>query len=522
MKHWLPLLLVAVGPLLAHAQFGPMGPPIPFPPQPEPVFGRLPYEGSEIYRFMLHKQGLTPLQHFLEAIAKPKESLIIVHGENFELKARHGLFGANLREYLDNGGAILIAGDRNTDNTPGSWAQTFGIYRNGRHLTAAEEQCYRQAEGRPFIRPLNPFAPALLNKESPFRIVADIERSGKKAIATDLASAMYLQGQAPVGMTRTPLASYPISAKYLAPLAPGQEALRFEGCYFAVAFRADEGGGRMIVMADHSVFVNGMMGFVSDPAAEGGYSTDNGNFEFSRRTINWLQEGGPTKRTKCLFIEDGDVVNLFARQIETPPNNIKPPMPPLTPEMVVAVANAGLNYTNTVVQTAENNNFFNRRLQSWLGLNRWVRIFLVVVTVLFGLFLLRLFVRSYWKANPAANPSPSTLEPLLPHGGALKQRLDAQLDVNNFYEAARTRIQDRYNRLGGQPSAQGAMPPLLIADDGVNARDLSDTIRALWLIGYGTKPIHVGPREWDTMNRDLERTLKLASKGEWTFGQEMT
>jgi hypothetical protein len=151
-------------------------------------------------------------------------------------------------------------------------------------------------------------------------------------------------------------------------------------------------------------------------------------------------------------------------------------------------------------------------------LTRW---FVGVVSAVLLLALLRRFARSWWKVHPAAAPPPQSLDSLLPHGGVLHQRTEAQIDVNNFYEAARARVRDRYDRMGGQPMTDGKIPPVLIADGGPNAERLLETICGLWLIGYGASPVHVGPGEWDMMNRDLEQTLKLARRGEWSFGQEL-
>ena len=68
----------------------------------------------------------------------------------------------------------------------------------------------------------------------------------------------------------------------------------------------------MLVLADHSVFVNGMMGFSEGRRSPEGYKFDNGNWAFANRTIDWLKGGGPEPRTRCLFIEDGHIIDKFA------------------------------------------------------------------------------------------------------------------------------------------------------------------------------------------------------------------
>ena len=109
--------------------------------------------------------------------------------------------------------------------------------------------------------------------------------------------------------------------------------------HFAVSLETKDprgfGNGRLLVMADQSVFANGMMGVVDDPQAEKGFSFDNANWEFTNRTIDWVR-GGRNTRTHCLFIEDGRIVDKFA--VERP-QTPKPPMPEITPELLLKFAN---------------------------------------------------------------------------------------------------------------------------------------------------------------------------------------
>src|SRR5262249_46529300 len=175
-----------------------------------------------------------------------------------------------------------------------------------------------------------------------------------------------------------------------------------------------EGGGRMIVLADHGAFVNGMMGVVPDPTQDKGYRFDNGNWAFANRTINWLQGGKPEPRTHCLFIHDGDVIDQFAVPV---PQTPKPPVPNIPPDVL---ANILLNHSNGVINEFQEKNFFNRMIEGWLGLPRILQLFLTAVTALFLYSAFRWLLRTYRKVEPGTVLPPGVQERMMPRGSVLR------------------------------------------------------------------------------------------------------
>ncbi|HVK11352.1 MAG TPA: hypothetical protein VM597_21455, partial [Gemmataceae bacterium] len=93
--------------------------------------------------------------------------------------------------------------------------------------------------------------------------------------------------------------------------------------------------------------------------------------------------------------------------------------------------------------------------------------------------------------------------------------------VGNLYEAARRRVRDRFDRLGGAAGRDGQMPPVLVANDVRDAELLRSAVAWLWPIGYGDVPIPVPPTEWDRVNALLERLTRRAAVGDWSFGVEV-
>jgi hypothetical protein len=103
----------------------------------------------------------------------------------------------------------------------------------------------------------------------------------------------------------------------------------------------------------------------------------------------------------------------------------------------------------------------------------------------------------------------------------MRQRTAAQIEVGNLYEAARRRVRSRFDILGGRPGPSGEMPPVLTANDLPDGPLLHQSIRWLWAVGYGETPVSISPGEWDRVNAILERLTARASRGDWSFGQDV-
>jgi hypothetical protein len=474
---------------------------------PCPVQAQVPHRGSEDFRFALFRHQLEPLARPTDAIFRPTDTLLVIFGDVSRLNK---LFPADsLPTFLRNGGAILIATDGPVRFGQNDWSERMGIQITGNTVTANEKNCYRGDADLPFVLP----RPGVnRNGQSPFQVFFSVDPSGVNAVATERPSAMSVDDGRGYLVKR--LARYPAGST----LARGQVPLDPRLDNFAVNLEPQFGNaaGRMIVMADHGVFFNGMMGFVKDETAEQGYAFDNNNWAFANRTIEWLQGGSPEPRTKCLFIEHGEVIDQFASET----GGVKPPMPKLPP--ADALANALLNSAaNPIIDAAQKQDFFNRTLEGWLGFPLLVRIFFIIVTIVFISAGLRWLSGGQRKRERAAIMTPLLQQNLLPRGGVLRQRTASQIEVGNLYDAARRRVRERFDVLGGRPGPSDKMPPILTANDLPDGPLLHQTVRWLWLLGYGETPIAIPPTDWDRTNMLLERATARAARGDWSFGLEM-
>lgn len=465
---------------------------------------RLPYSGSEVFRFGLHKKDLQPLATPAEAIADPANTIIIILGDTSNLPAQ--LNSVPMQRFIQAGGSLLIANDSGDFRI----CPAFGVIIHGRHLRADPRDCFGGVESKPFIVPRQRVK---VVGPSPFDIVEGVEPTGELAVGTDYPSEMTAGGVQ--GYLTKALAGFPASTTRHDLTRPGLVQNLFAVSIQPNAFGGPAAIGRLVVMSDQSVFANGMMGFREDPAEEKGYSFENGNWAFANRTIDWLKGGPAQPRTKCLFVHDGRIIDKFAVEI---PQEQRPPPPNIPPDVLI---NWILHSTNAIVAEAERRDMFNQILLRAKGLPWFVKYFLLLMTVLFVFSAFRRMARALRKPERSAALTPSVASGNVPRGGVLKQRTSAQIEVGNLYEAARRRVRARFDVLNARPGADGGMPPILTANDLADGPMLYQSIRWLWNIGYGETPVTVAPADWDRVNILLERTVARAKRGDWSFGQEV-
>lgn len=462
----------------------------------------IPYGGSEVFRFALYQKKLTPLDNVRQIDADPASTIIIVLGETQSLNEL--ISGEKLRSFIARGGAVLIASDSTNDDIGFrgiSWQQSFGIRISGNHLRSVPINCYRRLPERPFVqRSFDVDDDPLLD-----RLFIDLP-----AVATDRPSEMSFSNDVP-GLRFKRLAQYPPGTGRIVDqglLRPSQNNFAIAGRY---VLGNRYGAGRMLVLADHSVFVNGMLGFKPAPENPQGYTFDNGNWAFINSAVEWLQDSGGRPRTVCLFIEDGEIQKQFA--VESPSSDRRPPMPEIPPEVLAELL---VRYADPMLNKLDETGWFEKVLGKVASWNRLLQGFLLLVTFFAAWQLIRWLFASQRAATPKP-VSPDEHADMLPRTGLVRQRVSAQVDAGNLYEVARRRVRDRFDRLGGAPGPDGSPPPVMIADDGPNADAIHAAVRYLWPIAYGSSPVAVALEDWDGVNKLLEQLVRKAARGEWSF-----
>jgi hypothetical protein len=221
---------------------------------------------------------------------------------------------------------------------------------------------------------------------------------------------------------------------------------------------------RVLVVAGHSVFMNGMMA-----------QADNDNFAFAWNCIDWLSES--KKRKHALFVEEGKVMTKFdvALALPTPV-----PIPP------VAVV-------NHLLYGLEQEDFFNRLLHRLVSPQQVWRIVLLVFSgflVLWGSWRL---VRGRYRteaAVPLLVPEPASVPAVELTLSAERQQ--AHLKGNDYREAAQALARYFFEEFTA-PSASGGlrdprrrdMPSFAIHASWWQRSAIQKQLRYLWLLAYG-------------------------------------
>jgi hypothetical protein len=252
---------------------------------------------------------------------------------------------------------------------------------------------------------------------------------------------------------------------------------RFSGRRLPFAAGGDLEAGRVLFLADHSIFINAML-----------WQNDNDNLFFAQNCARWLADG---KRTDVLFIEDGEVQTQFDIPLKPPP------FPPL--DGLVGAADQGL-------QSLEEEDRFNRLLRGSiedLDGDKVLRGLVMVLTLgagLYGLSRLSLTRHHFETRAPlledAARASLSSLE-------LYEQRERALLRQGNFLEAARGLIRAEFDKILGPGIAAKGVPDTGPGGGWWTRQRRRQQVRRLWHLAYGARPGRVSAKRLAGLEQEL-------------------
>lgn len=326
---------------------------------------------TDAFRRLLFEFQFKPLERFDELEMNPSQTLLIVLGDPRCLSKSS--FPQGLRSFVERGGAVLIATDRETVGEAGEMlGQLAGVTVTGETLICRNPNpmvLYDGAAYCPFVEPL---ADAMAPNRSTniLGLLAAVVGAGSRPALfcnphptePDLRVAT----NAPSRLRRNARGWWWPSGIYrLAELPSGctdERRMMFrphssEHPLFAVG--GSVGKGRVLVLADHSVFINRMV-----------LPRDNGNLEFAANCLHWLRGGVSTptealqamndpqalekltgQRNKVLFWDDG----FIRTDLEVPLKRV-PLKSALPPEPVIVAA------LDKTLANLEDDDYFNRRL----------------------------------------------------------------------------------------------------------------------------------------------------------------
>lgn len=494
---------------------------------------------TDAFRRLLFELRFQPLRSFGELQENPSESLFIMLGDPRCL-SRKGFFPEGLRSFVEQGGAVLIATDRETKGRAGEeLSKLAGVKVAGDLLACSRPdpaENYDESLNCPFVQPIADTSGLKGSKNVLGTLAAFIRVSSRPelfrnphSVQQDLRVATnnpsYLKRTNlrekrwlifPGGIYR--LASLPASCTPDAHSDDFSDSSLPDELLFAVSGRV--GKGRVLVLADHSIFINRMI-----------LPRDNGNMEFAANCLHWLRGGVSTpmealgalrsgaergnevrqllgQRNKVLFWDDGVIRDNFEVPLKTVP---LPPPAPSEPAIVAAI-------DKTIAQL-EANDSFNRALLDQIddlpgGRPRVIRYAVYLLTLAAALFLVYRFVwRSRHRLDLAVPSLAKTLRDHEPRASLLDQRRRALLRLGNVWEMGHRLAQEVFESAGvALPGASRPRVRMLSASRWRRWRVQRRVFR-LWRLARGDAPAFLSPAALQRLLCEVEQLKSALADG---------
>jgi hypothetical protein len=421
----------------------------------------VPVKGSHAFRQILHNLGLQPLEE-ISALTKvePKDTMVILFGAPGPLDDLGRVTGG-LRKFAKDGGAILIATDRDTGPRLRPWrvgVPGAAVVDRPPHAYQNDSRCpiveTDQAPDHPLLRGL------------------------QQGLATNRPS--FLQGP---GEGLKVLARFAVGARV------ERSTFAFDQEPYAMA--SDEKvRERVLILAGHGVFFNVMM------------ATNQDNMDFAWNCVRWLREGPEGPRKYALFIEEGKVASKFDVALTELP---RIPMPPV-------------RLVNQLIRGLEREGLPRRIVHSLFSREQILRVVLLGFTVWlvgYGGWRLLHARQRLDTAAPLLIAAPPKTEPEpLP----VAQRQQAALREQNLGESARFLARHFLEINAGlsPPSAEQAQTadiPFQVRSSWWRQRSADRQFRTVWELAYHEFPDPISRRRYQQFVDLLDELSAALAEG---------
>ncbi|HEX4590266.1 MAG TPA: hypothetical protein VH120_10085 [Gemmataceae bacterium] len=435
-------------------------------------------EGTQAFRLILGALGVSPPPEGNHLLDQPQNRILIVFGRTDVLDR---FLPGDLKQFILDGGAVLIATDRRTSD---ELFREIGVQISGETLTTEPgggvayrgslTECplvweYGRPPGSP--RPPSGFLFQGMGHEPTVasNLPSGIDRArGVKPLAT-----LFSRG-------------HPVPREIIGrfPTHTSGESL------FAVESNSRLWGkGRLLVMADHSVFINDMI-----------MQPDNDNWRFAWNAVDWLCDAGDgRRRTQVALLNDGNLETDFRPSLTMP-------QPQLSLEDLVPLADQAL-------VGLERENAFNQMLLEATGglwpILRTLALALTLALLVFGLYR---FMQARYRpeSRPSAKPAATGNDGLT----AIERRQQAVIAQGNLAEAARELAHQAFAAVGLTPSAE-APPPAVTVPGWFPFRHLrwGREVRSLWTLAAQGPTRRVSPAGLRRLDATLRELLGAVAAG---------
>ncbi len=508
------------------------------PQTPGAPLADTPYDQrTDAFRRLLFELGFQPLVSPRDLQENPKESLLIMLGDPSFLATS---FPKGLRSFIEQGGAALIATDMSTEGRVGDGLrQLAGVTVKGdtlvvRHRSIKENAqlyLYNDSEYCPFVEPLE--GSNILGA-----ITAFIGGKGKPdlfhrnpypdqpplQVATNGPSYLITSSWSlPPGIHRLARLPRICQIEEMDPSLPGtSKNYRFvdaNGPLFAVGGTVGE--GRVLVLADHSIFINRMI-----------LPRDNGNMEFAANCLHWLRGGTASPMEGLRALNDPKAIQQLVGQRDhvlfwddgTPRTNFHVPLKKMPAPPTLASEPAIVAALDKTIARLEENDSFNRALLEHIdemsgGRERVLRTAVYLLTLVAFLFLgYRFLWRTRHRPELAVPLLSKTLREHEPKAPLLDQRRHALLRSGNVWEMGHRLAQECFESAG--ISLTSPSPPHVVMRQGSRWQRwrVHRRIARLWRLARGKSPKPLSLAALQQRQREIEELKTALANGTIVLG----
>jgi hypothetical protein len=456
-------------------------------------------EGTHVFRRILYDNDCTALKSFDELKDDPSKSILIVFGDLDRITDVPG----GLANFVKAGGAVLLASDRPLSDGNAS-AQLLAIagVRIGEETVFLNPHFrfrtpYKGLPYCPILEPVAGTSPALFSGDAK-------EGSPALSVATNVPTHLVhvrrLRGvndlaRLPAGCQYDPTAKELQQGFWGRPLTDPT---------FLVGGDVGD-GGRVLVAADHSVFINEMM-----------LPDDTNNVEFSINCIRYLRDG--EQRSRVLLIDEGGIQTKF----DVPLKSAQIPFDEMV-DLLFEKRNHIIKAGADGLVRLERNNAFNNaagRLLARLD-NPPGRLFAIVATLatiallIFG--MIRLGILGRFSHDSRVAPLALAVGRTQPAAPLVQQRNYALLRLGRMNEPAGQLARRWLLSQGIAPpdeSSSGEIPAT-VKGGWWAGRGLRRKLNRVWLLAAGRSRETTSPAQLWQLQRELEALAASRQRGEW-------
>ena len=456
-------------------------------PAQEPI--AVPGDGTELFRGLLDHAGIKPVteRELQNLLANPWDDIIFISLGNPDGAPNQRLRPLPYLQRASARGGVLIATDTHLRLQSSSNA---ALTINGQLVECAvPKSTHRQKPHCPYLIPMNP---------GEVTFSSEIFR-GLKSIATN--SPSFLTVQQLGGDFQHPLATFPRNSRI-----QDSEFRLPDDTLFAIAGEGPDEFNRqpyrLLVMADHSVFINQML---LEPGTE--------NIELAYRTIKFLQE--PNNRKRCVFFENGKLIDHFDDLRQTFGKQNQMPLPQVN---LWGMQDKLTDLGNVIIDRLQANDANNKLLLGSSNPHRSLSViarFLVILAAAMACFFL---LRRAWSTRKPGDIPPPPAVAGAPSGppGVFDRRQKELLRRNNVFEPVRDLVREFFQSIGIHSETPPKPPKLVISDVVRKPESLRAAIKDLWRIAFGPVQVMTVHR-WRELEPFFERVRHAHSDAKWRF-----